>query len=230
MATKNSAKSVWEVLSNIETKEHVKVKGDAKYVSWTWAWTLVKQSFPDATFTKHTFVDNQQNVLPFMRDYKGNTFVQVSVTIKDQTITEIYPVMDNRMQAINAEKKNKFGKDKLDGQSRYPDATDVNNAFQRALTKVLAYHGMGINIYAGEDIPMEDIKFTKDVVKKGKSSQDQAHFESIDKALSACKDKEELIAVWKSENPIINKMDNKIVAELQENYKTYLNKLKAKAA
>ena len=65
-----------------------------------------------------------------MRDYKGNTYVQVSVTIQGQTITEVFPVMDNYMQAINSEANTKFGKKKRDGQSRIPDSTDVNNAIR----------------------------------------------------------------------------------------------------
>ena len=56
MATKNSAKSVWEVLSKIDCKNHIEKKGDISYVSWTYAWAMTKDAFPDATFTKHTLI------------------------------------------------------------------------------------------------------------------------------------------------------------------------------
>ena len=103
-------KNVYETLAKVDVSKHVEKKGDATYLSWSWAWAFVKKEFDDATFVKHTFTDNQNNVLPFMRDYKGNTYVQVSVTIQGQTITEVFPVMDNYMQAINSEANTKFGK------------------------------------------------------------------------------------------------------------------------
>ena len=68
MTSKNSAKSVWETLSEIDVTSHIEMKGKFAYVSWAWAWALVKQNYPTATFEKLTFVDNQNNILPFMRD------------------------------------------------------------------------------------------------------------------------------------------------------------------
>lgn len=221
MATKNSAKSVWEVLSKIDCKNHIEKKGDISYVSWTYAWAMTKDAFPDATFTKHTFTDNQQNVLPFMRDYKGNTFVQVSVTIQGETITEVYPVMDHKMQAINAEKKNKFNKDKFDG-GRIPDATDINNAFQRALTKVLAYFGMGIHVYAGEDIPIGNIFFKQ-------SEDDRKHLESYQLALKSCKDAKDINAVWKDKSPVYQKLSSSAQLEVEELIKSTRTRLKIAA-
>ena len=76
MATKTSAKSVWEVLSKIDVSGYMEKKNGLDYVSWTHAWSAVKQAFPTASFMKHTFVDNQHNVLPFMRDYKGKANLQ----------------------------------------------------------------------------------------------------------------------------------------------------------
>mgnify|MGYP001173029263 CR=1 FL=1 len=216
MATKTSAKSVWEVLSKIDVSSYIEKKNGLNYVSWTHAWAAVKQEFPTATFTKHTFVDNQHNVLPFMRDYKGNTFVKVSVKIDTVDIMEIYPVMDNKMTAINSEKTTRFNKEKV---GRIPDATEINNAFQRGLTKCLAYHGLGINVYAGEDLPMGDM--IDKIIDK-----DLEAVQAFKTALTDVKDKKELNEVWSLNTSKFNSMGSKAQEEVKELFKSSRTKLK----
>lgn len=216
MATKTSAKSVWEVLSKIDVSGYIEKKNGLNYVSWTHAWSAVKQAFPTATFMKHTFVDNQHNVLPFMRDYKGNTFVKVSVKIESVQIEEIYPVMDNKMTAINIEKTTRFNKDKI---GRVPDATEINNAFQRALTKCLAYHGLGINVYAGEDLPMGDM------IDKNVDKDEQA-VQAFEIALQGVKTKKGLNEVWSSNSAKYNTLGSQAQDRVQELFKSTRTKLK----
>lgn len=211
MATKNSAKSVWETLSEIDVSSHIEKKGQFSYVSWAWAWALVKQHYPTATFEKHTFNDNQNNVLPFMRDSLTFTYVSVSVTIDGIVQSEIYPVLGNRNEPLKA-----------------ATSFQVNTALQRGLVKCLAYHGLGTSIYAGEDLPVMDKEY--EIKKATKDQQDHEHYQRIDSALASCKDKDELISAWKDEAPTIAKLDNKVVTKLQGHYKQYLKQLKAKAA
>lgn len=211
MATKNSAKSVWETLSEIDVSSHIEKKGNFSYVSWAWAWALVKQHYPTATFEKHTFNDNQNNVLPFMRDSLTFTYVSVSVTIDGIVQSEIYPVLGNKNEPLKA-----------------ATSFQVNTALQRGLVKCLAYHGLGTSIYAGEDLPVMDKEY--EIKKATKDQQDHEHYQRIDSALASCKDKDELITAWKDEAPTIAKLDNKVVTKLQGHYKQYLNQLKAKAA
>mgnify|MGYP003148665220 CR=1 FL=1 len=142
--------SVYETLSKIDVSKMTETKGHgnfkATYLSWTHAWHAVKSNYPEATFEKKIFNDNQDNPLPFMRDTKGNTWVEVSVTIEGITIPEVFPVLG--LAEVNGKKR--------DMQPlKHPDSFQVNTAHQRCLTKALAYHGLGINIYAGEDLPME---------------------------------------------------------------------------
>ena len=216
MATKTSAKSVWEVLSKIDVSGYMEKKNGLDYVSWTHAWSAVKQAFPTASFMKHTFVDNQHNVLPFMRDYKGNTFVKVSVKIETINIEEIYPVMDNKMQAINADKTSKFNKDKV---GRIPDATEINNAFQRALTKCLAYHGLGINVYAGEDLPMGDM-IEKTIDK------DEEAVQAFEIALKDVKNRDQLNEVWSLNSARYSTMGVQAQDKVQKLFKSTRTKLK----
>jgi hypothetical protein len=211
MTTKNSAKSVWETLSEIDVSAHLEQKGKFSYVSWAWAWALVKQKYPLATFKKLTFIDNQSNVLPFMRDSLTYTYVSCSINIDGIEQSEIFPVLGNRNEPLKA-----------------ATSFQVNTAHQRCLVKCLAYFGFGTNIYAGEDLPVMDENY--EVKKANKQEQDHKHYQRIDSVLAYCRDKEELISAWKSESPTISKMDNKTVSKLQEHYKSYLNKIKANVA
>ena len=72
---------------------------EAIYLSWT-GMGLVKGLYPTATFEKKTFRDNQNNILPFMRDHKRYTYVACSVTIEGIVQEEIYPVIDNRNEPV----------------------------------------------------------------------------------------------------------------------------------
>lgn len=124
-------KSVWETLSAIDVKDKTKKKGSMTYLPWAWAWGELKKKYPEATFKKHI-----HDGMAYIKDEKGNTFVEVTVTVEGISATELYPVTDNKYNAI-----------------LNPDAFEVNTAFQRALVKAIAYHGLGHHLYAGEDVP-----------------------------------------------------------------------------
>tara|TARA_Y100001970_G_C13918974_1_gene692432 strand:+ start:42 stop:653 length:612 start_codon:yes stop_codon:yes gene_type:complete len=180
MANKvNQPDFVFNKLAEINVSNMTEKKGQFTYLSWTHAWKAVKDNYPSATFVKTIYTDNQNNQLPFMRDTKGNTWVGVSVTIEGITLEEVFPVLDNRNRAI-----------------QFPDSFAVNTAHQRCLTKCLAYHGLGINVYAGEDLPMEssnvevldEYKDKADGFKdKIKNAKNQKALDAIAKSISAAK-------------------------------------------
>ena len=123
--------STFEQLSQINCNDHVQTKGKFSYLSWTWAWSILKKHVPDATFEKHLF-----NGLPYMVDANGYAFVSVSVTAEGDTLTEVYAVLDNRNQPI-----------------KNPTSFQINTSLQRCLVKAIAFTGLGLYIYAGEDLP-----------------------------------------------------------------------------
>ena len=127
-------KSVWETLSAIDVNDKTKEKGGMTYLSWAWAWGALKDHYPEATFKKHI-----HDGMAYIKDEKGNAFVEVTVTVEGISATELYPVTDYKNNAISN-----------------PDAFQVNTALQRALVKAIAYHGLGHYIYAGEDLPQID--------------------------------------------------------------------------
>lgn len=128
-------KSVFEVLNAIDCNEHVEKKNGLSYLSWAWAWSIAKKNFPDANYTIYENADGWN----YFTD--GRTcWVKTGVTIDGITHVENLPVMDFKNTSIPLERVTSF---------------DVNKAIQRSLTKALARHGLGLYIYAGEDLPEE---------------------------------------------------------------------------
>ena len=146
-------KSVFETLSLVNVNEHAEVKdtGRAKltYLSWAWAWTYLKQHYPRSFFT----IYENENGWNYFTDGK-TAWVKTSVTVVDddwaQEMIEYLPVMNHRNESIKLEAITSM---------------DVNKAIQRCLTKAAARHGLGLYIYAGEDLPNEtdEQRYTREV-------------------------------------------------------------------
>ena len=128
--------SVFNVLNKIDVNAHTESKGNLTYLSWAWAWQVAKANFPDTQYTVY------ENDLGFNYHTDGHTaWVKVSTTIEDLEHIEYLPVLDFKNKSIP--------KDQL-------TSMNVNTAIQRGLTKSLARHGLGLYIYAGEDIPSDN--------------------------------------------------------------------------
>ena len=168
-------KSVFETLSAVDVSNHVEVikmkKGPAlSYVSWSWAWNFVKSIYPDTPTPKWTkykemvlttaqepykvkygnqeytryrtavkraeLVDRE---VPYLTTMTG-TMVECTITIEGEPYTESLYVMDNNNNAVIN-----------------PTMKEINKTQKRCLVKALALAGLGLSIYAGEDLPMADI-------------------------------------------------------------------------
>ena len=126
-------KSVFSVLNAVNVNEHTEKKNGLTYLSWAWAWQEVKKRFPDAQYT----IYEREDGVNYWTD--GRTcWVKTGVTIGDLEHIEELPVMDYKNAAIPLERVT---------------STDVNKSIQRSLTKACARHGLGLYIYAGEDLP-----------------------------------------------------------------------------
>lgn len=130
--------SVFQVLNSINCNEHTESKNGLTYLSWAWAWQMVKQNFPDATYTIY---ENKDGLL-YHTDGK-TAWVKTGVTINGLEHIEYLPVMDFKNKSIPVDQLTSF---------------EVNKAVQRSLTKACARHGLGLYIYAGEDLPDNDTK------------------------------------------------------------------------
>ena len=137
-----------EQLLKTNVNNHVEKKANLSYLSWAWAWAEALKADPAAKFIVQTFDECGPNgakrTVPYM-GINGSAMVFVTVTMFGKQMTCQLPVMDHRNKAITD-----------------PDAFQVNTAIMRCMTKALGLHGLGLYIYAGEDLPEE-------VDKKGPS-------------------------------------------------------------
>lgn len=125
--------SIFNNLNSVNCNEHTEKKNGLTYLSWAWAWAEVKKRYPSANYTIYENADGWN----YFTD--GRTcWVKTGVTIEGLEHIEYLPVMDYRNASIPFDKVTSF---------------DVNKAIQRSLTKAAARHGLGLYIYAGEDLP-----------------------------------------------------------------------------
>ena len=130
--------SIFETLNAINVGEHIEKKNGLSYLAWAWAWAEVKKKYPTATYTIYENKDGWN----YHTDGK-TAWVKTGVTIDGLEHIEYLPVMDMRNRSIPIENVTSF---------------DVNKAIQRSLTKACARHGLGLYIYAGEDLPEAEQK------------------------------------------------------------------------
>ena len=120
-------------LNSIDCSDKTEKKNGLTYLSWAWAWGEIKKLHPDATYT----IYEDANGLFYHTDGK-TCWVKTGVTVNGIEHIEYLPVMDNRNRSIPASDVTSF---------------DANKAIQRSLTNACARHGLGLYIYAGEDLP-----------------------------------------------------------------------------
>lgn len=120
-------------LSRINVNDHIERKGQFAYLSWPFAVAQLRQADPSATWEVRRF-----DGLPFLRTETGY-YVEVAVSVQGVTLSQIHPVLDGKNRPIFE-----------------PTSFDINASIQRALVKAIALHGVGLYIYAGEDLPEVD--------------------------------------------------------------------------
>lgn len=130
--------TIFNNLNSVNCNGHTEKKNGLTYLSWAWAWAEVKKRYPTANYT----IYENQHGWNYFTDGK-TCWVKTGVTIEGLEHIEYLPVMDYRNASIPLEKVTSF---------------DVNKAIQRSLTKAAARHGLGLYIYAGEDLPEDTPK------------------------------------------------------------------------
>lgn len=122
-------------LNAVDVSSKTEKKNGLTYLSWAWAWGEIKKRHPDATYT--VYEDREGR---FYHTDGKTCWVKTGVTVNGVEHIEYLPVMDFKNRSIPLESVTSF---------------DVNKAIQRSLTKAVARHGLGLYIYAGEDLPEE---------------------------------------------------------------------------
>lgn len=139
-------------MTKVNVSAHVEKKGQFSYLSWPFAVTELGKVDPQATWEVIRF-----NGMPYCKTDCGY-FVEVAVTCKGVIKSQIHPVLDSRNKPI-----------------QQPTAFDINTSIQRCLVKAIALHGLGLYIYAGEDLPEGEEK----PVPVSAKSQSMADWDSL---------------------------------------------------
>ena len=117
-------------LNQINVSEHIEKKGDFSYLSWPYAVAQLRLADPGAFWEVRRF-----DGLPYLKTETGY-FVEVLVTVQGVSLSQIHPVLDGKNRPLFE-----------------PTAFDINTSIQRCLVKAIALHGLGLYVYAGEDLP-----------------------------------------------------------------------------
>lgn len=131
------ATNYFATLNAINVSDNIEKKGGFSYLSWPYAVAQLRLADPTATWTVI-----RSNGLPYLATDAG-VFVEVAVTVQGVTLSQIHPVLDGRNRPLIA-----------------PNSFDINTSIQRALVKAIALHGLGLYIYAGEDLPVASVEST----------------------------------------------------------------------
>ena len=143
-------KSAFNTLNSIDVNAKTEKKSGLTYLSWAYAWAEVKKLYPNASYEIQRNIDG----MPFVCDPSLGYMVSTVVTIDDVSHEMWLPVMDGANKAMKSESyeyATKYGNKTVEAATMF----DINKTLMRCLTKNLAMHGLGLYIYAGEDLPEE---------------------------------------------------------------------------
>ena len=154
-------KSVFDRLSAINLNEHVEKKKELTYLSWAWAWSATKKECPDATY----------KILPTDFDEVLGFMCHTEVTIEGETLGMWLPVMDGANKSMlktSYTYTTKYGDKTVEAATTF----DINKTLMRCLVKNLAMFGLGIYIYAGEDLPEAETSAPAPAPEKAKPTKE----------------------------------------------------------
>ena len=136
----NTKQSTFMKLFKTDVSKYTEKKGKFNYLSWAYAVQELKRACPTARWG----VTKAEDGSPFFVTQCGY-FVDVWVEVDGVSLSQIHPVLDHRNQPIEQ-----------------PNAFQINTSLQRALAKAIALHGLGLYIFAGEDLPEPEALTSKE--------------------------------------------------------------------
>ena len=176
-----------ENLLKTNVNEHSETKNGLTYLSWAWAWAEALKADPTATFKVETFGDK------CYMEINGTAMVWVTVTMFGKPMVCQLPVMDSSNKPITiagTTTTNKHGKEVV----TKLDSFNVNTAIMRCMTKALSLHGLGLYIYAGEDLPEGDRPDITDHLSAIEATTTGEELQAVYKqAYEACQGHQDLI-------------------------------------
>jgi len=171
--TETRAASSFDALAAVDCSAYVEKKGKFSYLSWTFAVAELLKRYPSATWR----VIETPNGSPYWQTDAG-CFVKAAVTVEGVERTQVHPVLDGNNKTI-----------------AQPNAFQVNTSIQRAIVKAIALHGLGLYIYAGEDLP-EAVKEDRAAEAEAEAEAHVHEFDDWRTKLKECACMDDLQDVW----------------------------------
>jgi len=188
-------------LLTLNVNDHTEKKANLTYLSWAWAWAEALKADPNAHYQVQMW--GKPGEEKCYMDINGTCMVWVTVTMFGKPMTCQLPVMDHRNKAIPS-----------------PDAFQVNTAIMRCMTKALSLHGLGLYIYAGEDLPEMDTTLIDNIALAIRTAFDAGDEAGMYGEWESITDNDVRTAVWQALKP-----DSKVRSAIKA-YKTKLDESK----
>jgi len=188
-------------LLTLNVNDHTEKKANLTYLSWAWAWAEALKADPNAHYQVQMW--GKQGEEKCYMDINGTCMVWVTVTMFGKPMTCQLPVMDHRNKAIPN-----------------PDAFQVNTAIMRCMTKALSLHGLGLYIYAGEDLPEMDTTLIDNIALAIRTAYENGDEAGMYGEWESITDNDVRTAVWQALKP-----DSKVRSAIKA-YKTKLDESK----
>lgn len=170
-------KNIYKELSKINVNDKIEKKKNLTYLSWTYAFDLVLKKYPNMTYNVLKFENN----LPYVFDENTGYMVFTNITIEGETKEMFLPVMDGANKAMKNKPykyNTKYGEKEVNQATMF----DINKTIMRCLVKNLAMFGLGIYIYAGEDLPTtKEPKKVDDEFFKEKQDEFKNYYKKVGK-------------------------------------------------
>jgi len=189
--------SMFEKLSAIDVSEYVEQKNGFSFVSWPNAVKKLRENDPTATWEVKRFLDSKGNQVPYLHSDLGY-FVEVAVTCGGVTISQIHPVLGENYVPLLS-----------------PTPFDINTSIARCLVKAIGLHGLGLSVYAGEDLPrdgagVKDAGTAAEAEKKPPTDEAVQLIAQIEAALTVNKKDAASLMRW------LQKDENTVLIDLNE--------------
>lgn len=150
----------FDELEKIDCSEKIEKRSNGSkelsYLSWAWAWSIFKKKCPDATYTIKKFQNSKNELVPYMYDENTGYMVNTEITADGITYEMWLPVMNTANKAMKALPYEYNVKNYGKIETKMVEAAtmfDINKTIMRCLVKNMAMFGLGLYIYAGEDLP-----------------------------------------------------------------------------
>lgn len=184
---------------------------ELSYLSWAWAWAKFKKAYPHAEYkirkflqSKHSDCATVEQLYPYMYDEQTGYMVNTEITAGGITYEMWLPVMNGANKAMKNKPytyKTKYGEKSVEAATMF----DINKTIMRCLVKNMAMFGLGLYIYAGEDLPEQEEPQIKNI-------EEFAQKDAIADEIQECKTEAQLKAIYKKNKSLIT--GDKILLDL----------------